>query len=572
MGGNTPQSISGSGVINVTNFIVADHSNVTLNKDVNADGAVSVYGKLDFTTHQINGAATFASRVNYVSSTGATQAGATLTEGSYQIAVPTNLLLSALQGLSISGTGIAANTNIVSYSSGNGQINLSQPTTVSGTNVTLTFGSGVANLTTSNANGFDDALGSVAVMGNKTYESGTSLIFNAATNTPFSTSTNNLGDVTFNAAATTNGDATIDGTLQLNNSKLTVRTGDNLTMSLTSSFAGASSNSYIVTAANSSTGVVGSLKVNGVASSKLIPIGSANYYLPVTLNPLSTSDFKVNVFEGLTMDATPNGTPLSSGHKADAVNAIWNVKRTSGTGDCNVDFGWQDGLEGSNFAVASSGLGVSKYVSAYGPFLGTANSTTNMASLTDNSDELGSFIIGKNTTLPVKLILFTARIDNHVSVLNWTSTSEVNLDRFVVQRSTDGVVFDNLGSVKANNAIGVFDYSFTDQAPAFGVNYYRLLSVDLDNTTASSDVKAVNFGSIQISVYPNPTQGEVNIVGIGKNDMVKITDLTGRVVRIYENSGENTLKLNLVDINAGLYVITVTNNGKLVHTDRIIKN
>ncbi|WP_083852681.1 beta strand repeat-containing protein [Pedobacter arcticus] len=572
MGGSAPQSISGTGSIKVVNFVVADKSSVTLDNDVDVSVAVNVFGKLNFKQNRIKGDGTFASRVNFVSSTGATQAGAILTEGSYQITVQTNLALSALQGLAISGTGIPVNTNIVSYSSGNGQINLSKPATVSATNVTLTFGSNVATLTTSNTNGFDDALGSVVVTGTKNYEAGTNFILNAATSTPFSIiNSNDLGDVTFNAAATTNRDVTINGKLTLNNAKLTIRNGDNLTMGSSATFDGTFGNmAYIATEANTSTGIVGTLKLSTIASVTQIPIGTTLNYTPISITPAEASDFSINVFQGATTDATPNGTAFTATQKNGAVDAIWNINRTSGTGNCDLTFAWNDALEGSSFS--GSGLGVANYTGgAYGAFAGTASETTNTATV--SSTTLGQFLVGKPSVLPVTLISFTAKNNNNNVALAWQATAEVNLSHYIVQRSTNGVDFTDLTIVEANNTTGVFNYAFLDRTANFGTNYYQLISVDTDGKTQKSELRSATLGASVTSVkaYPNPAINQLNVSGLALGDIIKMFNTSGQLL-ISQNAESNQVNaVNMTTVKPGIYILSIENAGKVSSSYRIVK-
>ncbi|MBK0382361.1 T9SS type A sorting domain-containing protein [Pedobacter sp. SD-b] len=374
-----------------------------------------------------------------------------------------------------------------------------------------------------------------------------------------------------NSSITIGSNLNIVGNLSLNNGMINIAPSQNLTLSSTTSINGGSSTSYLNTQTSGAN--VGKVLVLGVTASKSVPVGSTSNYLPVTLNPAASSDFSINVFQGATNDATPNGTALSGTQKADLVDAIYNIARTSGTGNCDVTLGWDASLEGSNFnGFADAGVGVAQYTgSSYGTFTGPGDNTANTITTTVSS--FAPFLVGKVGTLPVKLISFTAKAVNQTAVLNWRSTSEVNLSKFDVQRSSNGVVFETIGSINANNKAGIFDYSFTDKNPAFGANYYRLLSTDLDGTIDPSAIQAVNFGSLAtLSVYPNPTKGLVNLQGLVKGDLVIVTDLVGRTLISKKYDGENAMNLNLDQNNSGVYLLSVSRNGKITSTNRIVKN
>ena len=93
--------------------------------------------------------------------------------------------------------------------------------------------------------------------------------------------------------------------------------------------------------------------------------------------------------------------------------------------------------------------------------------------------EAGSF--SSPVTLPVTLIDFKGDCDNKGIQLNWSTASEKDNQRFVVERSEDGINFKRIGeipgSVSTNN---IKHYFFNDQNPNAGLNYYRLKQQDFN--------------------------------------------------------------------------------------------
>lgn len=119
---------------------------------------------------------------------------------------------------------------------------------------------------------------------------------------------------------------------------------------------------------------------------------------------------------------------------------------------------------------------------------------------------------GYNGSLPVKLLYLNIEVLNETVTLDWGTIMEENFYHFVVQRSIDGKTFQDIGVV-AGQGFNIYDfeskYSFLDEAPMLGTNYYRLQAVDHDNRYEYSTVKAVKVeGSIKLAVYPNPSNGE----------------------------------------------------------------
>ena len=95
---------------------------------------------------------------------------------------------------------------------------------------------------------------------------------------------------------------------------------------------------------------------------------------------------------------------------------------------------------------------------------------------------------------------------------------------------------------------------------------------------SASKQPSIVIASKEINVSPNPTSGELNIELTMEQESIitlKIMDISGRIVKQVQSNtfiGENTVNVNLSELNAGLYIIQVINNNQLMHTSRITKN
>jgi hypothetical protein len=113
--------------------------------------------------------------------------------------------------------------------------------------------------------------------------------------------------------------------------------------------------------------------------------------------------------------------------------------------------------------------------------------------------------------VPVQLMYFKGKAENNRSQLNWATATELNSDYFSIQRSVDLKEFTDVGQVKAAGDSRLkLEYSFLDEAPLPGINYYRLKQVDKDGSAEYSKIVAVNVqdGSTQFAIYPNPSDGQ----------------------------------------------------------------
>src|SRR5690606_21265396 len=142
-------------------------------------------------------------------------------------------------------------------------------------------------------------------------------------------------------------------------------------------------------------------------------------------------------------------------------------------------------------------------------------------------------ITSNNGPLPLNLTRFNAQKQNGKAVLTWETAQEQNTALFEIERSTDGILFETLGQVRASgNSSEVKHYTYTDRQPAAGGNYYRLKMVDQDQKTNYSDVRELSFASAQVLIYPNPFKEQlfINRAAIKGNPSLRIVTITGTEV------------------------------------------
>ncbi len=164
-------------------------------------------------------------------------------------------------------------------------------------------------------------------------------------------------------------------------------------------------------------------------------------------------------------------------------------------------------------------------------------------------------------TLPIGLASFGAQILTDGVELTWSTASEENFDKFIIEHSVDGQNFDSVGFVTgAGNSKMLLNYSFIDPRPIIGKNYYRLKSVDYDLSFEYSPLVVAEFtGSKNVMVYPNPTSG--NFINVRTNfspqegDHIEIYDHLGLKLMAFDISDyDNVLKFNSA-IKQGSYLL-----------------
>lgn len=160
--------------------------------------------------------------------------------------------------------------------------------------------------------------------------------------------------------------------------------------------------------------------------------------------------------------------------------------------------------------------------------------------------------------VPVELTTFNAYKRASGVLLEWQTASEINNAGFEVQRSKDGKTWENLGFVEGvGNTLEIKDYTYWDEAPLEGVNYYRLKQLDFDGNFEYSLIVSVLWTkAADIVLSPNPTNGKFRLDG-AVGGSVKIANQMGVILKtaIINNSD-----LDMSDLPSGLYVVQFQSN------------
>ena len=169
--------------------------------------------------------------------------------------------------------------------------------------------------------------------------------------------------------------------------------------------------------------------------------------------------------------------------------------------------------------------------------------------------------LGDIGILPVELLSFTGKAIEAGNQLDWSTGSETNSAQFIVERSTDGERFVEIGNVAAmGTSYTTTQYSFVDREAPAALSYYRLRMVDTDNAEGLSEVVSLmrrTAGSI--TLFPNPAHERIGWEPIEGASRIVVYDALGQLVItevLYANAAGS------VDISAlpsGSYAMTLLN-------------
>lgn len=200
-----------------------------------------------------------------------------------------------------------------------------------------------------------------------------------------------------------------------------------------------------------------------------------------------------------------------------------------------------------------------------GSFFVSINSVaTGDINIFDNGGGIPYTVIA--STLPIRLVDYTAEAVGEKASLNWVTATEINNDYFTVEKSVDGVKWMFLSTVKGSgNSSRELSYQLTDNHPTLGANYYRLSQYDFNGDKEVLGIEAVQFDDDQlynITVYPNPVIETLTIdVSGGDLDINEVCTLynnEGKEVRsILVNSRQT--KIDMSGLIKGVYHLKINN-------------
>ena len=180
------------------------------------------------------------------------------------------------------------------------------------------------------------------------------------------------------------------------------------------------------------------------------------------------------------------------------------------------------------------------------------------------------------SVLPINLRSFNAvKLANQKTRLTWQTEPDPNCDYYSVERSGDGNSFTSIGKLTATNITGASTYSFIDEKPLSGKDYYRLKQFDKNGNYSYSNILLVDYSlsGNTFTLVPVPGKNQFNIV------KPSVITFTKAVLTLRNASGQTVLTHNLLDqtlqtistngLAKGIYFATVY-NGKEVLTKKVV--
>jgi hypothetical protein len=174
--------------------------------------------------------------------------------------------------------------------------------------------------------------------------------------------------------------------------------------------------------------------------------------------------------------------------------------------------------------------------------------------------------IGQNEPLPINSFELVATKVNAGANLQWSMTNQQTVQRYIIQKSTDGRRFDDIGTVSNSNAS---TYTWID-VNCKATSFYRIAAVT-DNGIFYTNIKQLFIfsGNNEIIIYPNPTtDGRITLQS---KELINEAQIWNEKGQVLDNLSikNNFATINLRQYGKGIFILKITTR-KNVQLQKII--
>jgi hypothetical protein len=168
-------------------------------------------------------------------------------------------------------------------------------------------------------------------------------------------------------------------------------------------------------------------------------------------------------------------------------------------------------------------------------------------------------------TLPVTWLYFNATQKNDKVVLSWGTSAEMNSAWFIIERSANGINFQEAGRVAAShNATSDQHYSFSDPVSTQQKWFYRIKQTDKDEAYSYSKIITVQTEEqATAGLQPNPVQTMVRIQLPDSRQTATLNMYNAAGILVLRQVISSWQQINVQQLTAGAYYLQVQQGDKV---------
>lgn len=189
-------------------------------------------------------------------------------------------------------------------------------------------------------------------------------------------------------------------------------------------------------------------------------------------------------------------------------------------------------------------------------------------------------IVDRISPLPVELLTFEASaIDNRAVYLEWITASAENVDKYIVERSVNGIDWEFVLETSAINELVQIKYTGIDAHPYQGISYYRLKYIDFDGSIGYSNVQSVNITALDLVtyvLYPNPTKEQIFVKLYPEHPYKKLViyDVQGRLLmkkEVLQAEQKDLISIDVSHLPQGSYILQLQSEQQEFNNNKFVK-
>ncbi|HRH35960.1 MAG TPA: T9SS type A sorting domain-containing protein, partial [Catalimonadaceae bacterium] len=174
-----------------------------------------------------------------------------------------------------------------------------------------------------------------------------------------------------------------------------------------------------------------------------------------------------------------------------------------------------------------------------------------------------------NNPLALSLVYFEVSCKNNSPVAIWKTARESENKWFVVEGSTDGKEWTEVGRTAGQgNSQTEVSYQIPFQNLPLTYRQLRLIALDSEGNRSILPSRSISCGlgknDLISKIYPNPTEGKFKVDFLGDASgitEIKILNVLGKLVAFHsiDLNRQSSLSVDLAGLPAGIYSVQISN-------------
>jgi len=187
--------------------------------------------------------------------------------------------------------------------------------------------------------------------------------------------------------------------------------------------------------------------------------------------------------------------------------------------------------------------------------------------------------ISEKSVLALHITKFEVFRKNTAALLNWEISKDEEIEKFEIEKSEDGMIFNKIGETLIHKNIQNNAYTFVDNYP-YPTSYYKIKQINNNGNNDYSEIRILESSIKNLvknyEIYPTNVSNKLNIscksnVSLPLN--VRIITLNGNIIKTIGVKQASLIQIPLQQLKAGMYIIKISNatNKENLHIEKITK-